>query len=324
MQNKSHLIDGAIGAAAALLAIIFLIACQQAQQPTSTTTPPAETKPATSDVFVVFEGPWAIVPDPKDNNNVLAIAPKTKSHRDLGVVPANTTLAAGVYDLSLPYKSSGAAPTFDKDILRADVQSQSAQRAVETRGDRYVIRLPKPIAYVAETRYPSRVGDKYPPDPTTEHDYATAVALRYDITSKTGFSLAGTPDVGAAFKPVLFEVNTESIRFTIDPVEMSSDECNTHSRSAFHELTRLLGVTLYVDFPGSPEGCHKKDPQLGSKTALLGVPFEGTANSYDMDARPQMAGMSSGMVERGIEAAIYFFHSGGGACRAPIIVGGGG
>jgi hypothetical protein len=329
MRIERHFTSTLAAGLSVLAVMLFLVACQQTQQPTPAAAPAAENKPATSDVFVVFEGPWAIVPDPKDSNNVLAIAPKTKSHRPLGVVPANTILEAGVYDLSVPFKSSGAAPEVDKSILRADVDPQAVQRLLENRGERYVVRLPKPEAYIAETRYPSRVGSKYPPEASSERDYATAVALRYSVASRTGFSLAGTQDVGAAFKPLLLQLDTSSMRFTIDPAEINAhDECNIHARMAFHDLTRLLGLTLYVDFPGGPEGCRKKDPQLASaaRAQLLRTsPFESIARLEGEDGlQPETAGISSDAVGRGIEAAFYFFHSDGGGCKAPIIVGGGG
>src|SRR5713226_7166964 len=90
-----------VALASAVVATLSLGACQQSQPP-ATAPSAAESKAAATakDVFVTFEGPWAIVPDPKDANSVLLLAPKTKAHRDLYVTASNnSTLAAGTYDL---------------------------------------------------------------------------------------------------------------------------------------------------------------------------------------------------------------------------------
>jgi len=265
MRNERDLTNEIIAVACALMATLFLIACQQSQPPAATSAP-TETKPAASELFVTFEGPWSIVPDPKDANSVLAIAPKTKSHRFLAFVPGNTELDAGVYDLTVPAKAATGTPSFDKGILRVNVDPQIVQLALDRRTERYAIRLPKPEAYLAETRYVSRVGATYPPDASTEQDFVTAISLRYSATSKTGIQLAGTPDEGGAFKPLLMEANVPALRFTIDPVDvhLHDDECHVHAREAFKDVTHLLGLTLYIDFPDSPADCRKKDQQRGS------------------------------------------------------------
>lgn len=331
MQTQHHRLNAL---AFALVATLWLLSCQPAEQKAP---PPPTAAPAES-IYVIFEGPWAIVPDPKDPNSVLAIAPKTKGHRPLAVVPANSILEAGLYDLAIPGRGGAVMPTFDKGLLRVNVEPQSVQRALDTRLERYAIRMPKPDAYLAETRYLSRVGPKYPPDASTEQDYATAVSLRYAVTSKTGFSLAGTQDAGPAFKPLLLDLNTPNVRFTIDPAEIQvHEECDTHSRAAFHDLVRLLGLTLYVDFPENPSDCHKKDPQLAHSEkaqALHGLPVKWPASLLPADdlAAPQTAGISGGSYAAYIDSAartilhgleaIYFFHSDGGGCKAPVIVGG--
>jgi hypothetical protein len=333
MQNDHpHLVT----LASALLATFFLVSCQQSQPPTSG---PPEPRRATPEIFVTFEGPWAIVADPKNANSVLAIAPKTKSHAPLGVVPANIHLDAGVYELSIPAASAGA-PSFDKNLFKADVVPEAIQRALDSKG-RYVIRLPKPEAYVAETRSASRVSSTYPPDASTEQEYASAVSLRYSVSSKTGFQLTGTQDAGGAFKPLLFELSVPAMRFTIDPIEapLQDEPCHTHAREAFHDVAQLVGLKLYVDFPGSPADCRKKDPQVAraQKAQLLPdlplksiVPFSVVPLSVEDPGLTQQAGMTGGgfavleiaaqkmMVALG--AAFYLFHSEGGACMAPIIV----
>src|SRR5277367_1620809 len=88
-------------------ALLFLSACQTSEKQA---TAPAAQAPTTEKVFIVFEGPWAFAPDPKDAGRVVAIAPQTKGHRDLTVKASHhTTLATGVYDLSFPTHSGAAA-----------------------------------------------------------------------------------------------------------------------------------------------------------------------------------------------------------------------
>ena len=264
-QSRSSLV-ALVGAIAATLS---LVACQQSQPPAATPSA-AESKAATAkDVFVVFEGPWAIVPDPKDTNSVLLLSPKTKAHRDLYVTASNNSpLTAGTYDLSIPARTGPAAGTFDESILRVKIDPKNVQRVLDDKSSsRYAIRLPKPDAYLPASRYRSRVSASYPPDPATEKEYATSVSLRYSVTSLTGFSLAGTPDK-AAFNPLLLQVETPTIRFVIDPAHDPdpADKCYTHSRQSFHDAAALLSVNLYVDFPESPGTCHGTDPQKARAT----------------------------------------------------------
>src|ERR1700732_4322736 len=228
MTNPRYFNSPPIALASAALATFFLIACQQPQQP-----PPAATQSAaaaTKDVYVVFEGPWAFAPDPKDANSVIALAPKTKSHRDLIVQTWDKTLASGIYDLSLPSRSGPAAGTIDPNILQAKIDPQSVQHVLDSKSERYAIRLPKPDAYVAATHYRGRAGSSYPPDASTEKDYVTVVSLRYNVATLTGFSLAGSPNSGT-FSPLPLQVETPIINFVINPAHEldPADKCNTHS-----------------------------------------------------------------------------------------------
>jgi hypothetical protein len=248
--------------ASVLLAMAFLISCEQSQ-PTAPSPAATLQSPSTEKMFVVFDGPWAFAPDPKDAASVVAIAPKTKGHRDLYVKASNqSTLAAGTYDLSLPAHSGQAAATADPGIAQARIDSRSLQRALDNKSARYVIRLPKPEEYVVAARSKGRLGATYPPDASTEKDYATAVSLRYNVSSLSGFSLAGTPDSGA-FNPLLLQVETPTIHFVVEPArdDDPKDKCDTQSRESFHDLVMLLGLTLYVDFGDNPADCHSKDPQ---------------------------------------------------------------
>ena len=333
------------GLASAVLATLSLVACNQSQTPpapAATEPKAAATAPSSKDVYVVFEGPWAITPDPKDANNVLLLAPKTKHHRDLYVTASNhSTLAAGTYDLSFPGHVGPGAGSYDPSIFRAKIDPQNAQHVLDSKAVRYVIRLPKPEAYLPSHRHRLRAGSTYPPDASTEMEYATAVSLRYSVGSLSGFSLSGTPDTGT-FNPLLLQVDTPAIRFVIEPTE-DDDVCNTHSRQAFHDLVQLVGLTLYIDFADNPGDCHGKDPQVprgGKATASWASPVERitallTANLADVQAADVSAGdppyrylrsIAGSSIARGIAqrlgVSMYLFGVSGGDCRT-IIVGGG-
>src|ERR1700683_1899114 len=100
----------------AFLAAFFCVACNQSHPPAA---PTPETKTASAkEVYLVFEGPWAFTPDPKDPKFVIALAPKTKRHRDLIVQSAQKRVYAGVYELSLPPRNGSAAGEVDSNILR--------------------------------------------------------------------------------------------------------------------------------------------------------------------------------------------------------------
>ena len=42
--------------------------------------------------------------------------------------------------------------------------------------------------------------------------------------------------------------------------------CSTHSREAFRDTVKFLGLTLFVDFPNDSADCHKTDPQIAHST----------------------------------------------------------
>jgi hypothetical protein len=291
---------------------------------------------------VVFEGPWVIAPDPKDANSVLLLAPKTKSHRDLYVTASNhSTLPAGIYDLSFPGHVGAGAGTYDPTFLRAKIDPHNVQHALDSKSVRYAIRLPKPEAYLPAHRHRSRAGSTYPPDASTDMEYATAASLRYSVSSLSGFSVSGTSDTGT-LSPLPLQVDTPVIRFAIEPTE-DDDVCNTHSRQAFHDVMQLVGLTLYVDFADNPGDCHNKDPQVprgGKAHANMASPMERmtallTGNLVDVETADAIAGevprrylryLTESSIARGIAqrlgVAIYFFGPSAGACKAPIVGGG--
>jgi hypothetical protein len=315
MRNPRHPRTLLVTLTGIFMAALIMIGCNQTKETAPTPQQAAQIAPAGEKVYVIFEGPWAIVPDPKNANSVLALAPKTKSHRDLVVQTWDKVLPSGIYDLSLPARTGTAEGTVDPNILQAKIDPQNVQHVLDNKLERYAIRLPKPDAYVAHTHYRSRAGSTYPPDASREKDYVTIVSLRYNVTSLNGFSLAGSPDSGT-FNPLLLQVETPTINFVIHPAHDPDllDRCNTHSRESFRDLTRLLNIALFVDFPNDPSECHRKDPQNVR-------PVKAGIDRRSVLQRVAFAGEAAESLKRRLLAAVYLFGANAGACRAPIIVG---
>ncbi len=302
--------------------LLSFVGCEQSKPAPSVAAPGA---PSTEKVYVVFDGPWAFAADPQDASSVLAIAPRSKGHRELYVKASNqSTLLAGRYDLTFPAHTGPAAATADPDIAQARIDSKSLQQALDNKFARYVIRLPKPEEYVIASRSRSRLGATYPPEASSEKDYATAVALRYDVTTKTGFSLAGVSD-SAPFDTLPLRVETPALHFVIEPMQDDDpkDKCDTHSREAFRDLASLLGLKLYVDFADNPAACHAKDPQRmspakaeidGSRLGVLFAMLSG--NLVDANASASAGDPLVGY----FASAIYFFTHPSGDCHAPDLI----
>lgn len=322
MRNSGPLHGKPFVMASSLLALMIFVSCEQ---PKSTApAPSAQTQaPATEKVFIVFDGPWAFAPDPKDANSVVAIAPRAKGHRDLLVKASNqSNLGAGTYDLSFPGHTGSAAGTPHPNIAQAKIDTQSLERALDNKGSRYVIRLPKPEEYTVAARFKSRVGATYPPDASTEKDYATAVSLRYNVTSMNGFSLSGTVDSGS-FNPLLLQVDTPTIRFIIEPSQDDDpkDKCSTHSRESFRDLTALLALTLYVDFRDDAPNCHSKDPQSvhPAKAQASASSLQRLSTSFaSRFAEVRLANPSSRV--GALATAIFFFSRPETDCHSPDII----
>ncbi len=340
MRTERRFTCNLFAIASAVLATLFLVACQQSQAPAPTTASP---KAALTQVLVIFEGPWAIVPDPNDPNSILAIAPRTKIHRPLAVAPADAELEAGIYELTVPASPAPPIANLDPSFFQTKVDPKNVQAALNAKLGRYAVRLPRPEAYLAESRYQSRVaGPPYPPPASTQNEYVTAISLRYSVSSLTGFSLAGTPDTGPTYNPLLLRLETPVVRFEIVPSDYHPhDPCEIHARETFRHLVGLMGLTLYVDFPKYAAECQKIDPQNPQNTQhkeaelLHGLPLEPMAGLFAEDVgAPEAAGVVGDIfaIRPGFAlpsianrlAAFYFFTTGGGGCKTPIIVGGGG
>lgn len=339
MTKPRHSLSSLVVLASVSLAAIALVACNQAKETTPATPPATTAAQLTQQVFVTFEGPWAFAPDPKDPNSVIAMAPKTARHRPLFV--QDSPLASGVYDLSMPARSGPATGTIDPNMLQAKIDAQTVQRVLDTKLERYAIRIPKPEAYVEAAHALSRVGFPYPPDPSTEKNWVTSTSLRYTVTTLNGFSLAGAPDTGT-FNPLLLQVETRVINFVIPPVHDGDfgDKCRLHSRGSFADLTKLVNVKLFVDFPDYGNDCHAKDPQnLRSKAELDRRSILARAAAW-LESDPEdvqdanVASITPGFLnsfvrgsaetlKRHLLAALYFFGAPMGNCGAPGINGGG-
>ena len=313
MNGCAHFSARRIALTLVLVATAGFVACNQSK-PAGVPATSAAMAAASEQVFVILEGPWAIVDDPKDANSILALAPHSAIHNELYVAASNDSLLApGKYDLSVPAHGAAATGALDPTFAQAKISASGLQHALDQSG-RYVIRLPKPEAYAAAKRFVSRVGASYPPDASTEQNYAVFVSLRYSVASLSGFSVTGTPDSGT-FNPLLLQLDTPYIRFAIEPAgpDDLTDQCHTHSRKAFRDTVQYLGLTLFVDFPHDPDGCHSADPQRATKVRASSTP----------DSRRGLIAARTANVRAGsfpgLMAALLLFHATDGSCKAPIL-----
>src|SRR5208283_5202369 len=82
MKTRRPSASMTVAVASVVLATLFLAACQQSQPtPVSSATP--ATVATSEKVFVVFEGPWAFVTDPKDANSASSRAQDKTAPRSL-------------------------------------------------------------------------------------------------------------------------------------------------------------------------------------------------------------------------------------------------
>jgi hypothetical protein len=217
--------------------------------------PSASVLPGGRQASLEFEGPWALVPDPDNPGFIVALAPKTEHHKPL-TVSATTlnsgspvVLESGIYELVLDGSPATGEPRLDRSFLRIKIDPNNVRAALfNSPGQRYAIRLPAPADYVAAGRFLARVGDQ-------EENYILSVALRYNV-SRPLLVLTGKPDATSSLNPIVME--TQAVRFEIEPIPMADDHCEIHARTAFRDLAKLLGMpALRVEYPGLPADCDK-------------------------------------------------------------------
>ena len=143
------------------------------------------------------------------------------------------------------------------------------------------------------------------------------------------------------FNPLLLQLESTTVRFAIEPAQFDDpkDMCSVHSREAFRDTAKFLGLTLYVDFPNDAADCHKSDPQTPRRTetqanqrfpfdrpvALFSEgragsqPWSGTREEIAPDHVEMLATIDGAdRISRYLAATAYFFHASGVGCKAPI------
>jgi hypothetical protein len=316
MTKRRYLRGAPIALAAAVLAII-LAGCTEKEKPASAPPPPSET------VLVIFEGPWGFVPDPGDpTNSIIAIAPATDDHHELYVKASySEPLKVGRYDLAMPPRTITPSGTIIPDIFQTPVDAKAVNNVLnnvisDPKLHRYTVHLPKPENYTPYTREVSSIGPA--PHPAANgivaKAWATAVSLQYTVGSLTTFKVSGTPDTGT-FPDYPLQLDTHQISFVITPLHDDDphDLCYTHDREAFHNLTTLLGVTLFVDFQGSPSTCPAAEiPGHTMDVQEAGAIPMGWLTSLTRSAFGRLGRRS---------AAFYLFAQPTTDCKSPNIIG---
>lgn len=247
-----------------ILGVLFSASC------TSSSTVPRSTKSGTTSqatgftVYVVFDGPWAFVPDPAGSDKVIAIAPKAKSHSDAYIKAVRgLMLTTGIYELHMP---TGVSPIENPGIAvtpKYSLPAQAITDALNNKMNRFAIYLPKPDGYRIAEESPSKVDEHFPLVATVpEVQYASSIALQYTTASLADFQLTGSSDL-STFDPFDIKIGAPKvIQVAMEPTEPDPDPaCNVLSKQAFYDLTQLLGLTLFIDFENYQPECQQDDPQ---------------------------------------------------------------
>jgi hypothetical protein len=207
------MVNSGLNRSTSLMSLILIVlmgwitGCEKAN------TAPGARRSAAADavqVYVILEGPWAIVPDPDpdatNGKGYLAIAPDMPDHGAMYVQANNgVTLSPGQYTMHLkniPETATSSYTAFVPSVRLADVKSAEENPCYV----RYAIHFPQPNSITEKTGGISRVGTGAHPWPVTPaNSAATAntasgefkssleVTLQYEVSDLTSIQMVATP-----------------------------------------------------------------------------------------------------------------------------------
>ena len=153
-------------------------------------------------------------------------------------------------------------------LAPAPISNAAFAALLLNQSNKFVVDLPMPDSFAEAESSPSRVDASYANLPNDLNvPYASSVAFQYTITSLQGFSLT-KPGIASYNFPITIGA-PKTILIAMDPiVRASSDPCDDQSKLAFHDLTRMLGVQLYIDFSSASTNCSAEDPQNPNPNGL--------------------------------------------------------
>ncbi|HXN71349.1 MAG TPA: hypothetical protein VN861_02215 [Candidatus Acidoferrales bacterium] len=193
-----------------LVGIVLICGIAGCEKPNPTSTAKKSLATDAVPVYVILEGPWAIVPDPDpdaaNGKGYLAIAPDMPDHGAMYVQASNgVTLGPGQYTLHLKNVAESGTDSytaFAPTVRLADVKNAEENSCYV----RYAIHFPQPNSITEETGGISRVGTGARPWPVTpanaaatanmgngEFKSSLAVTLQYKVSDLTSIQLVATP-----------------------------------------------------------------------------------------------------------------------------------
>ena len=229
-----------------------------------------------------FTGPWSFAKDTV-NKRIVAIAPDIQGHSPLYLrATGSVFLTAGVYDLVLKGGAGGAegagASSATPNFVPAQISSADLVKLEgDYNGAAYIINLPETVDIHAVYNDPLAYSGKFPvPKPAVSKNFVTKVVFRY---------LVDEPEIELDNKDISAIPHSQSLD-SEGAIDVGIDDdpdpstCDYVAKATYAEMTKLLKIIQYIDFPAYDEICQPNDPQHPvSDRAFAGMRHDSTAGS---------------------------------------------
>jgi hypothetical protein len=210
-------------------------------------------------VYVLLEGPWILVPDPKVTGGYIGIAPFMSDHTGLYVQSqSGITLSTGEYRLNLTNRTPGVKKTITS-YQPAVPWSIVGGATSNTLGTRYAFHFLPPSAISEETSGMSQIAGE-----SAASAKSLVVVLQYDVPLNSPISIeaspgpdpitptnpGGPPDTTPATLPYTVPLGDPAlIRIGSEPADADMRACSDQSQKTFSALMKLLGSTATIIYP---------------------------------------------------------------------------
>jgi hypothetical protein len=207
---------------------------------------------------IVFTGPWSFAMDTA-KNRIVAIAPDLVGHSSLYLRATGSLIeTGGIYDVALTGVASGpasATPSFIPGQLGAGTLATLEGGYT---GTPYILNLPMTNSIHAVYKDPMNHSIHFPvPKPAISPMFLTKVVFDYLVDS-TEVEFVHHISAASTSSESLESDGVTDVGIDDDP---DYSGCDYGAKGAFAGMTKLVGITHYVDFPDYDEGCYADDPQ---------------------------------------------------------------
>ena len=243
---------------------------------------PAATKQG---LEINFTGPWSFAKDTA-NKRIVAIAPDIQGHSPLYLrATGSVFLTAGVYDLVLKGGAGGAgASSANLNFVPAQISlNDLAKLEGDYNGAAYIINLPDTVDIHAVYNDPLAYSGRFPvPKPAVSKNFVTKVVFRY-LVDENEIELDNKDISAISHSQSLDSDGAIDVGIDDDP---DQSNCDYVAKATYAEMTKLLKIVQYIDFPPYDETCQPNDPQHpASDKAFGGMRHDSTAGSQAIRAK---------------------------------------